>query len=94
MTLQQARDILKSPKWGDPQALLAKAIVHDDVAAEKIRVRLIGRTIGCPLCGCRCTSPCTCKLCGGTGSVTIDRKLANGWDHDACLSVLEEYGDD
>ena len=95
MTIEQAKEILKHPKFGDPQQLEALQRLRDAGKEEELRARLWNRFSMEPHCSIclNCASvdeaDGKCTRCG-CNSFPITRKLLDSWDLDILEAVAEE----
>lgn len=87
VALEEARQILTRPKFGDTRCIEAANLLRDEAQAAELRPRVIGRRITCGPCGGRPGAGCMfCK----DGLFTITAELAASWDLDIIEGVLEE----
>ena len=87
MTYEQAQEILKVPKFGDPLHIEAVARVEAEPELNRMRAFLIGKGVACWACNGRADN---CKVCRPDGTVEITPELVMSWDEDALASVYEE----
>jgi len=88
MTIEQAKEILKRPKFGDPQQLEALQRLRDAGKEEELRARLLGKVMLCSECGMGNRTK-KCWQCGGE-AVAVTKQLLESWD----LNILEGVAED
>jgi hypothetical protein len=91
MTKQQAEEILKAPKFGDPDCIAAARRMADEPEVLRLRSRLSsgGIYVVCGACGGDCS---LCNVCGAAGAIEITRELADSWELDTLREVFKETG--
>lgn len=87
VTVAQAKDILKAPRFGDPRCLEAMKRIRDEEKAEGLRTKLIGKRIPCGACG---GTGDRCDLCAADGTVLITQEWAAKMPLDVIESIIEE----
>lgn len=80
MTLIEARDLLKTPRFGDQRCIEAKRVIEDEAESAHLRSALEGKKVECWCCNGRrylsCAVGCLdkyhpCHTCGAQPKLTL-----------------------
>lgn len=89
MTKSQAEEILKTPKFGDPNCIEAVEYLKREERADGLRKQLLGKSIVCGLCSGTADN---CKVCGPDGTVVLTKEWLRLMDVSAVESCAAELG--
>ena len=92
MTVDQAKEILKRPKFGDPQQIEALQRLRDADKEESLRTRLFGKVFLCSECGMGNRTN-ECWQCQGI-ALPVTKELLASWDLDILEGVTEDLDND
>ena len=87
MTLTEAQEILKHPKFGDPEHIAAVERMEQQPEIERISKWLLGKYHPCFACGISYEGCDCCK----EGKVVITQQMIDGWQN---LEMLKQVADD
>lgn len=89
MTKSQAEEILKTPKFGNPNCIEAIEHLKREERADGLRKQLLGKSIVCGPCSGTADN---CKVCGPDGTVVLTKEQLRLMDVSAVESCAEELG--
>lgn len=72
MTVAQAKEILKEPRFGDSRCIEAVQRLKDETEERRLRLLVTGKTLQCIMCSYRGDKDC--PICKGAGEHAIPKE--------------------